>query len=473
MTTIIQDTQDELREGLNIAADIITSSMGQGGSTVIISNPKGLNITKDGVSIARSIQLPNPIHNVGAQLLISAANETVKTCSDGTSLTSLLLQQMVNATKTMEDYRNLEAETKLLKEYIIQQTKKVTTLDQVKQIAMTATNDEYVADLFHQIYTKTSFDTHIELEKTEEKETTITVDKGYRFDAGFNSNLEITDPHKQLTYYENPAFYLTTKPLHTVSLEIQDLVESAMVNDVPLVFVADKYSKEFRRFIHLQITGGAKLLLLDLPSFGEGKQNELDNIKAYLSEEQTALSITSTPYHTIITNDDQPFLQDRLTQIKSLSESIDDELEAKQYLSYYHKLSGNIATIWVGGKTKESRNELYDRIEDAVGATKTAIKHGYVIGAGKCMENFVYPNSTKFHQIWRTPYCKIIENSGVNVNQKAKYKGNEGVNLLTGEPIDLFKSGIIDPAHTLHTALDNALTNTKLVLNTKYILHNE
>jgi chaperonin GroEL len=471
MTTIIQDNQDKLREGINIAADIITSSMGQGGSTVIISNSKGLNITKDGVSIARSIILPDPIHNVGAQLLISAANETVKETGDGTSLTSLLLQQMVNATKTMADYKLLEAETNSLKEYIVSQTNKVTTIDQIKQIAKTATNDEYVAQLFYDIYTRTSFDTHIELERTEEKETTITVDKGYRFESGFNNNWEMTDSNKQLVYYENPTFYLTIKPLHTVSLEIQNIVIAAIEYDMPLVFVAEKYSKEFVRFVQLQVLNKAKILMLNLPSFGEGRQHELDNIKAYLSSEQTSLTITSNPYHTIITNDDQPLLPARLSQLKSLSESIEDAIEAKQFLSYYHKLSGNIATVWVGGKTKESRNELFDRIEDAVGATKTAIKHGYVIGAGKCMANFVNHNITFFRNVWFSPFLKIVSNACLP--DQIPEPEEIGTNLITGEAIYLLDSGIVDPAHTLHTALDNALTNTKLVLNTKYILHNE
>lgn len=450
--------------------------MGGAGSTVIITQNGKLQITKDGVSVARAISLPDPHENVGAQLLISACNETVKTTGDGTSLTALLLKEMVNAVSTMEDFRKLEEEVKQLHQYIKDSTLPVTTLEQIKQVAFTATNDEYVANLFQEIYENTSFQTHIELERTEEPETTITIDKGYRFDEGFSHNNQMTDTHKQIIKYDNPNFYVTDKPIHTITRDIQQATELAIKHDVPLVFIADKYSREAMRFFSQQIMyAKAKIVTLKIPSFGEGKYHELENIKAYLNN-NTAKSIYCTSMYTLLQADESPECNERIEQLKSLSESVEDPIEAHHYLSMYHRLSGNIATIWVGGKTKESRNELYDRIEDAVGATKTAIKHGYVIGAGKCMRNFI---GETFNDIWNSPAKKIQENAGlpfvinIDVDTIDYPIDNVGLDLSTGKLIDLLAQGIIDPAHSLHTALDNALTNTKLVLNTKYTLYNE
>jgi chaperonin GroEL len=476
VVTHIETTKDKLIAGLNKAADIITSTMGGAGSTVIITQNGKLQITKDGVSVARAITLPDPHENIGAQLLISACNQTVKETGDGTSLTALLLKEMVNAVSTMEEFRKLEKEVKSLHEHIKKNTKKITTLEQIKQIAFTATNDVYVSELFNEIYDKTSFETHIELERTEETETTISIDKGYRFDEGFSHNYQMTDTHKQCVKYDNPNFYVSNKPMHTVTRNIERAVELAIEHDIPLVFIAEKYSREFMRFIQLQMMHKkAKLLTLKIPGFGEQKYHELENIKAYLNND-TANSIYCTPYYTLLQTDESEKCTERITQLKNLSESVEDPNEARSYKSMYHRLSGNIATIWVGGRTKESRDEIYDRIEDAVGATKTAIKYGYVIGMGKCFMDFTLAKEDSsyalFTDIWSSAFNKIINNSGLspvtNIN-----KPGEGMDLTTGNKINLLEKGIIDPAHSLHTSLDNALTNTKLVLNTKYTLYNE
>lgn len=480
MTTHIEDTKEKLIKGLNTAADIITSTMGGAGSTVIVTQNNKLQITKDGVSVARAITLPDPHENIGAQLLISACNQTVKETGDGTSLTALLLKEMVNAVSTMEEYRELEKEVSLLHEYITKNTKEITTLDQIKQIAYTATNNDYIASLFSEIYENTSFNTHIELERTEEPETLITIDKGYRFDEGFTHNYEMTDTHKQCVQYDDPNFYITSKPIHTVTRDIEEAVSLAIQHDIPLVFIAEKYSREFNRFIHLQIMHKkAKLVTLKVPGFGEQKHHELENIKAYLEEGGTAQSIYCTNNYTLIRSSPSKECDERIEQLKSLSESVEDPLEAKMYKSMYYKLSGNIATIWVGGRTREARDELYDRIEDAVGATKTAIQHGYVLGMGKCFMNFVIHNTPIYFTIWSSPYNQILKNAEVTIDDSKSLttididKLNQGIDLHTGFRVDLLEKGVIDPAHSLHTALDNALTNTKLVLNTKYTLYNE
>ena len=485
MKTTIEATQEKLRKGLNTAANIITSTMGASGSTVIVTSSNGhLLITKDGVSVAKSIQLPDPFENIGAQLLISAANETVKLCGDGTTLTSLLLQQMVNHTKTIQDYDNLVLEVAELKEYILRNSKEVTTTEEIYNIAKTSANDEKVAELIKSIYDQNGFTTHIELEMPDdEKETSITVDKGFKLDVGFTENWQMTDTFKQEVRYDDPTFYITEEPIHHPSQRIKDLVRLAMVEEAPLVFVADKYSREFKSFIQAQVMSPrkAKILLLRMSDFfGEDKHHQFVNLKAYLSDTSTAQSIISNPYYTLIYNDDHSNLEPRLAELKSLSENVIDPLESRNFTKRYHQLAGNVATIWVGGNTKEEAKELYDRVEDAIGAASTAIQNGYVPGAGSVFTTFAQPLLHKFCSVWYSPMVKIAENAGYTDNPlelqtvHGEPSTNEyGFDINSGKLINLIDAGIVDPTNTLLIALDNALANTKLVLNTKYILHNE
>lgn len=478
MKTNIHDTQEKLRKGLNKAADVIVSSMGGKGRTVIIKQADQLTITKDGVSIAKAIKLPDPVEDIGAQLLISAADETVKQCGDGTTLTSLLLREMVNATQTKEDYNKLAEDVRLLKDYIKAQSKELTTTEEIYNIAKTSSNDSYVASLIQDIYNKTAFDTHIELETTDEHETSTTIDNGLKINTGFDHNWQINDPLNQQVKFDDPTFYVTTDPLHHASERIKNIVRAAIEEEAPLVFIADKYSREFMNFIQQQVMHArAKILTLRLSEFfGEDKFHQYMNIKTYLTKHSTANSIVSNPYYTIISNDEHNGIEERLEELKSLSETALDPLDAKNYKKLYHQLSGTIATIWVGGRTKEEIKELYDRIEDAVGAVRTAIDQGYVVGMGKIM--FHYRNThCHFPQIWGKPFQTILDNAQVTIEEdldSSKILHIElGVDLNTGAVINLLEAGIIDPTLTLLTALDNALANTKLVLNTKYILHNE
>jgi chaperonin GroEL len=476
MKTNIHDTQEKLRKGLNKAADVIVSSMGGKGRTVIIKQADQLTITKDGVSIAKSIKLPDPVEDIGAQLLISAANETVKACGDGTTLTSLLLREMVNATKTKQDYDKLANEVEDLKDFILSQSKELTTTEEIYNIAKTSSNDPYVAVLIQDIYNQTAFDTHIELETTEENETTTSIDKGLKINTGFDHNWQINDPLNQQVKFDDPTFYLTMDPLHHASERIKNIVRAAIEEDAPLVFIADKYSREFINFIQQQVIHSrAKILTLRLSEFfGEDKYHQYMNIKTYLTKQSTADSIVSNPYYTIISNNEHNGIEERLEELKSLSSTAIDPLDAKNYKKLYHQLSGTIATIWVGGRTKEEIKELYDRIEDAVGAVRTAIDQGYVLGMGKIMLWFA-SHGCHYPLIWKQPFETILVNAQLvefELNDKASLI-ETGYDLDTGKAINLLEAGIIDPTLTLLTALDNALANTKLVLNTKYILHNE
>ena len=467
MTTIIEDQQEKLKKGLIKAADIITSSMGGGGSTVIIANKNNLNITKDGVSIAKAIKLPDPIENIGAKLLISAAEKTVNEIQDGTTLTSLLLKEMIINTNTREELSQLKQQVTEAKKYIDKHTKKVKSSKDIQHIATTSSNSKELGNLFKEIFDETGLDTRLELELSEFNKTYYEINSGFKLNSGFLHPAFITHKTTEEVIYENPVIYIDIKPMHYPTQFLQDLIIKAHENDQPIVFVANKYSDAVKRFLFTQkIEKGIKIAAINLPGWGEEKQKNLLDLKAYLSEDNYVDKIViNSHYTTFYNNSEKPNLQDRLNDIKSLKDHVIEPYEKIDYEKRYYNLTGNVATIFVGSNTEESKKEIYDRVEDAIGAINAAVKQGYTLGAGKLLYNF-----SPYSPIFSSAYNKILSNAFIEPQQ---VKDKEGYNVKTKQIVDLYKEGIIDPAATLKAALDNALANTELVLNTKYTIYNE
>jgi chaperonin GroEL (HSP60 family) len=287
------------------------------------------------------------------------------------------------------------------------------------------------------------------------------------FEEGYTHDFfNVDKTTEEITYYD-PNFYITPNVISVANDEVKQLVSSAIKNEVPLVFIARSFSDQFIRFIQTQQAyyDTAKFVCIKLPSFGEEINMYVEDLYAYLSEDLMADKITVSPYETVIFSSEHNGLDKRLDTLKTRSQNTYDKIESNRYMKHYYKLSNNVATIFAGGITPEAIREEYDRIEDAIGAVSTAIKEGYSIGAGKAMYNF-----DPEHNIFSRPYYTILNNANIKPND---LKENEGYNVKTGAIVDLEKEGIIDPTNTLVTALKGALTNTKLVLNTKYILYNE
>lgn len=470
-TKNIENTQDKLIKGLTTAADIITSSMGGGGSTVIINNNGKLLITKDGVSIAKNINLPDPIENIGAKLLISAAEKSAKATGDGTTLTSLLLKEMILNYKGVKELNKLKEEVKDLIKYIKENTIQVTSTEEIYKIAKTSANDDKLGKLFSDIYSNTSFDTKIELELSERPDTYFTIQPGYRYESGYVHPVFITNKDTREIIFEKPFIYVSEKPLHYFTTTLENLVKASLENDTPIIIIAEKFSDSvIKIFSEQKLSKGAKIALVKLEGYGEQKKRSIDDLKAYVDENGCVEKAIINAFYCTFFNSETPNLEKRLKSLKTLLNSSQEDIDAMDYEKRYYNLSGSVASIFVGGKTEEARKEEYDRIEDAVGAVKTAIEHGYVPGAGTLF--YFYD---KDHSVFSKPFKKILENAYIDYNNIPELSKEklEGINVKTGQIVNLVKEGIIDPSLTLIKSLENALANTELVLNTKYTLYNE
>lgn len=464
MTIHIEDQQEKLKKGLIKAADIITSSMGGGGSTVIIESKHKTIITKDGVTIAKNITLPDPIENIGAKLLISAAQKTVNQSGDGTTLTSLLLKEMIVNT-TLETLPTLKQECQRLKHELIRQSKEITNTDQLQQIAETSSNSKQIGELFKEIHNKTSLNTQIELELSEYPNTYYQINSGYQINRGYIHPAFINNTLSKEVHYENAYVHIVQKQLHYVSKELEQLLTDCIQNDQPLIILANKFSDAVKSFLYNQkISRGAKVVAINLAGFDIATQKKnAKDLESY-TDENYVDRVVVTSHYTTFYNKRKPNLEQRLIELKEHAKSAQEPQDKLDYEKRYNQLTNNIATIFVGGNTEEQRQEEYDRIEDAIGSVRSATESGYIYGAGK----FLYDNSSS--PIFQAPYLKILANANITPTQTEK---QYGYNVKTNQIVNLYDEGIIDSTKNIIAAIDNALSNTELVLNTKYTLYNE
>jgi len=471
-TEMISKGQDSIITGLNKAANIITSTMSANGKTVIINSDNDLKITKDGVSVAKEINLPDPIENIGAKLLISAAKETVDSVGDGTTLTSLLLQKFVEYCKEdHKKYNILEKEVKKCIDHIKQHTRKVNTLEQIKNIATTASNSEEIGELFREIYEQTDFDIMIELEETEEPYTRYEVEAGLKFDSGFIHRSFMTDRKAERTVYEDAYIHISSHPIRGIPQEYQNYLSTALKEQIPLVIIAPDFSDAFfRQASMLRVNEGAPVCLVRTPGYGMGQDKNMDDLQAFLSEDSSCEKVVIDDYSCIFYNSYHSHLEERREELKHKWENAIEPYDIEDYRNRYYRLGNNIAVIYVGSPTKEAMKEQYDRIEDAIGSVQSSIKYGFVPGAGSILYQFDSELS-----VFKEPTYKILQNSNVeldDINEFLLSTPNFGYSIHTNSIEDLVEAGVLDSARVLIEALLNALSNTKLIINTNYSLYN-
>jgi len=481
-TKLIENNLDKIINGLNKAADIIASTMGAEGKNVIIENGGRLRFTKDGVSVARSIVLPDPFENVGAQLLISAANKTVNEVGDGTTLTSLMLKTMVNSVlseiqnnsinKTLND---LEVAIEDAVRQIKEKTIAVNTLDEVEKIATTSSKSEAIGKLFRNLYEKTGFSAMINIEKADHSDRTYFERfTGIEFDSGYAHPSFMTNKELENVVFENAYIHIDTEPCTMVSDEYKKMLQFSYDNNIPLVVVAPRFSDAFIRLFSMnKVNQGAQVCLIRTPGYGHAVNKNIDDITSFLNEDGTVDRIVVDAYKFIIYNDNPPLVKDRIEALKTLRDNAVEAYDELDYNKRLHRLQGSSAIIFVGGLTRESQSEEFDRIEDAHGAVKSAIHNGFVEGGGKTLAE-VQTNNKVLSECLKMPLKTILANANESLNILDEVLAkNLGYNTSAKRFENFIESGIIDPAQVCIQALNNAFTNTKLLINTSFVLNNE
>lgn len=481
-TVEIEDSLSKILTGLNKAADIITSTMGGAGKNVIINSRTGLTFTKDGVSVADSINLKDPIENVGAKMLIDATNKTVDQCGDGTTLTALLTQKiiegMLELNKTMSINDVIDTIDNLVidvEKQLTEKAQKIETVQQIFEIAKTSAKSPSIGKLISEIYTTTGFGAKISVELSKEIDKTYyQLIEGLSFDGGLINSRFANQEEGNSCVLENCQILLENEIVNSID-EYRDIFNDLLDktnSDKSLVIIAPQFSDNFIKFcITNKIGSGLKVCLIKSPGYGKAVIENYKDIIAF-SSNMVVDKVVITPYDfTIFNRTNSERIAKRVAQLTKLAASAVEKYDEQDYLQRIERLKQTGAIIYVGGVTLKNAKEEYDRIEDAVGAVASAFKAGYVRGAGCELANITYDNDYKnviknvYAHILMSPVYKILANGNISKIVDKVYPYN-----VVSKKYD---STIIDPAFVLINAFKNANALAKLLINTSYTLHNE
>lgn len=459
--------------GITKASDIITSTMGGSGKNVLFFEDKRLQFTKDGVSVAKKIQFRNPEEDAGAQMLITAANKTVKECGDGTTLTSLFTQELVKTLFQLVSNRPVnevieewESSINLVIEELTKRSQKIEKVEQIYSIALTSCKNETLAKLIHEIYRKVGLKASISVQLSEASpKSYYEVTKGLNFDGGLIHRDFINQMNG--TYQaEKPYIWITDEVMsdfHKYAEVFNDYHEQK----IPLVIIARDYSDSFLRYtVTNRINHGIDICLLKLPGWGDGVKENIKDMKAFISRDKVnKITVTSTDF-TLYNNPEAKKIRTRINQIQSQIEGYTEEFDVQDALRRIDNLNQTSAIIYVGGRTLANAQEEFDRIDDAIGACRTACKSGYVRGAGSELVDIAdYSGFTwtdEFRNLLYAPARKILTNANIHLEATSN-----SFNVKTKQ----LDPNLLDPTNVVITALLNAFALATLLINTSYILH--
>ena len=503
------EARTKLKRGVDILADAVKVTLGPKGRNVIIEQDFGApHITKDGVSVAREIDLSDPFENAGAQLVKTVASKTCNDAGDGTTSSSVLTQAIVS-----EGIRNLEAGAKPIDlkkgidsavatvvSYIKQTAIQVNDdFDKLEQVAtISANNDSSIGKLIADAFRKVGNEGVITIEESKTSETTISVVEGMQFDRGYASPYFVTNTDEAICEFENPYFLLYDGKIQDIKAMIK-ILEEVFSTSKPLVIIADDIDSEaLTTLVMNKVRNSFRLCFIKAPGFGDGQREYLLDIAAVTggcvinndelnqaninflgSSEKVSISKDDT---TIINGNSNPFnIKSRISTIKdALGKHPDPQLQDR-----LGKLSGGVAILYVGANSEVEMKEKKDRVDDALCATRAAIEEGIIPGGGTTyiealdtLNNLAKTKSgdelTGVNIIQKAitkPLYTIAENAGKEggvvvqeVIRLSKKEESFGYNAKTDNYENMFEAGIVDPAKVARVALENAASIASLIL---------
>ncbi len=491
------ESRQKILNGVNITAKAVKSTLGPKGQNVIFEESSYPTITKDGVTVAQQIFLEDKFENMGNMLAREAAENTNREAGDGTTTTVALLESMVNEANQyiiakMNPILIKRGMDEALKAIILQldnQVKEIKTDKEKLQIAtISANNDPEIGKMIHEVIKKTGKDGVVTVQNSNSDKTEVEYVKGTKVSSGYESHIFINDRKRLTVNLENPAIVITTENL-TDQNQLIPLLES-LVNsgkrDV-ILFCNNIESTALAFLIQNKLLGKFNCVPVRMSSFGDYQKELMYDIaaltKATVIGEDDAVFLknatveqTGTCEHVIISRDDTILsggkgnIKDRIDSIKTMLKDEKDLFIVSKLQERLGKLTGSIANIKVGGASETEQVEIKYRIEDALNATKSAIEDGIVEGGGvallKCSK-FEIEDSTKeftagvqiVMNALKVPLETIVSNGGENGGAVAAkvLDGKKGYNALTGEYVDLFKAGIIDPLKVVKNEIKNSV----------------
>ena len=514
------DTQarEELRAGVDALADAVKVTLGPKGRNVIIEKKFGApQITKDGVTVAKEIELEDPFMNMGAQLVKEVASKTGDDAGDGTTTATVLAQAIVNVglknvtagANPMDLKRGIDKAVAKVVEGIRAQAQEVgDDFSKIESIArISANNDEEIGQLIAEAMRKVKKDGVITVEEAKGTDTTVEVVEGMQFDRGYISPYFVTNTEKMECEMENPYILIYDKKISALK-DMLPVLEASAQSGRPLLIIAEDVDSEaLAKLVVNRLRGSLKVCAVKAPGFGDRRKEMLEDIAVLtggvvISEEKglkldattldmlgRAEKITINKDNTVIVNGlgSKDAIAARVAQIKAQIEKTTSDYDREKLQERLAKLAGGVAVLYIGAVSEVEMKEKKDRVDDALSATRAAIAEGIVPGGGvtyiRCidmLENLKGDNedeTTGIEIVKRAieaPLRQIVANAGLEgavILQKVREgKGDFGYNARTGEYENFFAAGVIDPAKVTRVALENAASIAGMFLTTECVI---
>ena len=512
------DARDGLKRGVDALANAVKVTLGPKGRNVIISKSFGApNVTKDGVTVAKEIELENELENMGAQMVKEVASKTNDLAGDGTTTATVLAQAIVKeglknvaaGANPMDLKRRIDKAVKAIVADLEKQAQKVgNSSEKIKQVAaISANNDDTIGDLIATAFGKVGKEGVITVEEAKGMETYVDVVEGMQFDRGYLSPYFVTDADKMIADLENPYILLFDKKISNLQ-EILPILEPVAQSSRPLLIIAeDVDGQALATLVVNKLRGGLKIAAVKAPGFGDRRKAMLEDIAiltggTVISEERgfslenatldllgTAETITIDKDNTTIVNGngDADAIKARVNQIKAQIETTTSDYDKEKLQERLAKLAGGVAVLYVGAASEVEMKEKKDRVDDALHATRAAVEEGIVAGGGvalvrakKVLENITTDNLDEVtgvqivNRAIESPLRTIVENAGgegsVVINKVLEGKKDFGYDAKSDEYVDMLKAGIIDPKKVTRVALENAASVAGMILTTECAL---
>jgi len=512
------EARDGLKRGVDALANSVKVTLGPKGRNVIISKSfGGPQVTKDGVTVAKEVELENELENMGAQMVKEVAAKTNDLAGDGTTTATVLAQAIVkeglknvaSGANPMDLKRGIDSAVSTITSELNKQAKQVgNSSEKIKQVAsVSANNDNTIGDLISQAFNKVGKEGVITVEEAKGTDTYVDVVEGMQFDRGFLSPYFVTNADKMITELENPYILLIDKKISNLQ-EILPILEPVSQSGRSLLIIAeDVEGQALATLVVNKLRGGLKIAAVKAPGFGDRRKAMLEDIAilsggTVISEERgftlenadltmlgTAETVTVDKDNTTIVNGSgkSEDIKARVNQIKAQIETTTSDYDKEKLQERLAKLAGGVAVLYVGAASEVEMKEKKDRVDDALNSTRAAVEEGIVAGGGvalvrtkKALDKLKAENKDELTGIQivtraiEAPLRTIVENAGsegsIVVAKVMEEKDNFGYDAKREEYVDMLKAGIIDPKKVTRIALENAASVAGMILTTECAL---
>ncbi|HEY0074558.1 MAG TPA: chaperonin GroEL [Abditibacteriaceae bacterium] len=510
-----EEARRSLERGVNKVADAVKVTLGPRGRNVVIEKKFGSPvITKDGVTVAKEIELPDPIEDVGAKLVKEVASKTNDVAGDGTTTATVLAQAIVReglrvvaaGANPLAVKRGIDKAVSATVEEIRNMATPVEDKEGIASVGAIAGNDREIGDLIAEAMDQVGKDGVITIEESKGTGTTVEIVEGMQFDKGYLSPYFVTDPERMEAVLENVAILIHEKKISNVQ-DLVPVLEKVARGGQPLLIISEDIEGEaLATLVVNRIRGILNVCAVKAPGFGDRRKAMLEDIAIltggqFLSEdlgvklENVDVDMLGKAEKIIVTKDDTTIIKGggtkeavsgRVSQLRRQIENTDSDYDREKLEERLAKLAGGVAKLSVGAATETELKEKKHRFEDALSATRAAVEEGIVPGGGstlvqaaKVLDNLKAEDSDEqtginiVRRALEEPLRQIAFNAGMEgsvvVNKVRESEAGFGLNALTEEYVDLVKAGVVDPVKVTRSALENAASIASLILTTEVV----